>query len=72
MTQRHGLTVRPQENGVVVWLPRKMELLEVLALFDGVSIDSIARRPVTLEDAYLELIGETSAEENVCTRIRLG
>jgi ABC-2 type transport system ATP-binding protein len=58
VAQRRGLTVRPQENGVAVWLARKMELREVLALFDGIPIDSIARRPVTLEDAYLELIGD--------------
>jgi len=62
VAQKHGLTVRSQENGVAVWLPRKMELREVLALFDGVPIDSVARRPVTLEDAYLELIGKLRAE----------
>jgi len=50
-----GLSTRPLDHGLAIWLSRKMDLSETLALFEGMRIDSISRRPVTLEDAYIEL-----------------
>lgn len=50
-----GLETRSLDHGLAIWLDRKMELRETLDLFQGTTIDSISRRPVTLEDAYIEL-----------------
>ena len=52
----HGLTTRQQEGGIAVWLSKRLELREILTLFEGVPITSLSRRPVTLEDAYVEIM----------------
>jgi ABC-2 type transport system ATP-binding protein len=54
----HGFETRDLEHGLAVWLPKRLELRELIATFDGVPLDSIARRPVSLEDAYVELSRE--------------
>ncbi len=51
----HGLTMRRYDNHLAFWIPERLELRELLAKFEGISIDSIARSPVTLEHIYLEL-----------------
>jgi len=53
---QHGLTTRQHEAGVIVWLSQRLELREILTLFEGVPVTSLARRPVTLEDAYVEIM----------------
>jgi ABC-2 type transport system ATP-binding protein len=53
--RKNGLQTRPFETGVAIWLDRKMELREVIELFGNLPVDSLSRRPVTLEDAYTEL-----------------
>jgi ABC-2 type transport system permease protein len=50
-----GLQYRWHEHGLAVWLQHRMELRDVLGLFDGAPVDSISRRSVQLEDVYLEL-----------------
>ncbi len=55
LATQYDLATRSLDHGLAVWLNRKMELREVLDLFEGVPIESISRRPVTLEDAYVEL-----------------
>ena len=55
---RAGLTVRRTEQALVIWLPRAMNLREVLAIFDGLPVTAVSRRPVTLEDAYVEVLRE--------------
>jgi ABC-2 type transport system ATP-binding protein len=52
---QQGLQHRRHEHGMAVWLQHRMELRDVLGLFDGAPIDSISRRSVQLEDVYLEL-----------------
>ena len=52
---RHGLQIRQLEHDLALWLPRKMELRELVDMFEGASVTSLARRPVSLADAYLEL-----------------
>ncbi|MCG9886929.1 MAG: ABC transporter ATP-binding protein [Cyanobacteria bacterium] len=37
------------------WVPERLSLAELLAAFEGIAIDSIARHPVNLEHVYLEL-----------------
>jgi len=53
-----GFTTRALDHGLAIWLNRRMDLRETLGLFEGVKIDSISRRPITLEDAYLEVSRE--------------
>jgi ABC-2 type transport system ATP-binding protein len=55
VARSRGFETRNLEQGLAVWLPKRMELRELIATFDGVPLDSIARRPVCLEDAYVEL-----------------
>jgi len=38
------------------WLPKPMELKEIINLFDGISLDTISRQPVRLEHIYLEVM----------------
>ena len=52
---RHQLETRRFEHDVALWLPRKMELRELAELLAEAPITSLARRPVTLADAYVEL-----------------
>ena len=51
----HGLTMRRYDTHLAFWIPEKLELKDLLAKFDGLPIDSIARSPVTLEHIYLEV-----------------
>jgi ABC-2 type transport system ATP-binding protein len=53
---KHRLTTRQQAGGIAVWLSQRLELREILTLFEGVPVTSLARRPVTLEDAYVEIM----------------
>jgi len=38
------------------WLVKPMELKEIIDLFDGIPLDTIARQPVRLEHIYLEVM----------------
>ena len=51
----HGFTLRRYDTHLAFWIPEQLELKELLAKFDGIPIDSIARSPVTLEHIYLEV-----------------
>ncbi len=53
--QQLGFTPRRYGNDLAFWLPQALELKEVIACFDGIPLDSIARQPVRLEHIYLEL-----------------
>jgi ABC-2 type transport system ATP-binding protein len=55
VAEKRGLQYRLHEHGLAVWLRQRMDLRDVLGLFDGAPIDSISRRSVQLEDVYLEL-----------------
>jgi ABC-2 type transport system ATP-binding protein len=37
------------------WLPEALEFKEIIAYFDGIPLDSIARQPVRLEHIYVEV-----------------
>jgi ABC-2 type transport system ATP-binding protein len=60
--ERHELTTRTQEQAIDVWLPRHFELRELVELFDGLGVTTLAQRPVTLQDAYLEILLATNAQ----------
>lgn len=67
-TQEEKAIARAQElhlphrrygSDLALWLPQPMELKEIITLFDGIPLDSIARQPVRLEHIYLEIIRKT-------------
>lgn len=37
------------------WLPKHLELKEIIACFEGIPIDSISRQPIRLEHIYIEV-----------------
>jgi hypothetical protein len=45
-------------------LPQNLDLREIVAALDGSKVSAISIDPVTLEDAYFELIGDSSFEEH--------
>lgn len=51
----HGFTLRRYDTHLAFWIPKRLELKELLNRFDGIPLDSIARSPVTLEHIYLEV-----------------
>ena len=51
----YGFTMRRYDTQLAFWIPERLELQEILARFEGIPIDSIARSPVTLEHIYLEM-----------------
>jgi ABC-2 type transport system ATP-binding protein len=53
--REHGFTHRRYGNDLAFWLPEQLELREILARFDGIPLDSIARQPVRLEHIYVEV-----------------
>ncbi len=50
-----GFECRRYGRELAFWLPRAMELKEILEYFDGIKIDSIMRQPVRLENIYVEV-----------------
>ncbi|MBD2341017.1 ABC transporter ATP-binding protein [Calothrix sp. FACHB-156] len=54
--QEYGFTHRRYGNDLAFWLTEPLELKEIIARFEGIAIDSIARQAVSLEHIYLELM----------------
>ncbi len=50
-----GFAYRRYGRELSLWLPKAMELKEILEHFDGIVIDSITRQPVRLENIYVEV-----------------
>ena len=50
-----GFTHRRYGNDLAFWLPEPLELRDIIAFFDGIPLDSIARQPVRLEHIYVEV-----------------
>jgi ABC-2 type transport system ATP-binding protein len=59
----HGFTPRRYGNDLAFWLPEPLELKEILARFDGIPLDSIARHPVRLEHIYMEITQAATTEK---------
>ncbi|BAW95739.1 ABC transporter, ATP-binding protein [[Synechococcus] sp. NIES-970] len=62
-----GFTQRNYGGDLAFWLPQSLELTEILDIFQGIPIDSIARQAVQLEHIYIEItqshiLTETQAE----------
>ncbi|MCA6573271.1 MAG: ABC transporter ATP-binding protein [Pseudanabaena sp.] len=50
-----GFEYRHYGRELSFWLPKALELKEILEYFDGIAIDSIMRQPVRLENIYVEV-----------------
>lgn len=50
-----GFTVRRYGNDLAFWLPESLDLSEIIARFDDIPLDSVARQPVGLEHIYVEI-----------------
>lgn len=50
-----GFTQRNYGGDLAFWLPEQLELKQILDIFDGIELDSIARQPVQLEHIYIEI-----------------
>jgi len=50
-----GFEYRHYGRELSFWLPKALELKEILEFFDGIVIDSIMRQPVRLENIYVEV-----------------
>lgn len=50
-----GFPHRYYSSDLAFWLPRSLELKEILTYFEGIPLDSISRLPVRLEHIYLEV-----------------
>ncbi|MGQ4648226.1 ATP-binding cassette domain-containing protein [Lyngbya aestuarii] len=46
---------RYSSNDLAFWLPKKLELPEIISCFEGIPLDSISHGPVQLEHIYLEI-----------------
>ncbi|MEI6428736.1 MAG: ABC transporter ATP-binding protein [Pseudanabaena sp. ELA607] len=53
--EKLGFPYRHYGRELALWLPRIMELKEIIHCFDGLDIESITRQPVRLEHIYVEL-----------------
>lgn len=50
-----GFPMRRYGNELAFWLPKHLELRDIIADFDGIPLDSIARQPARLEHIYMEI-----------------
>ncbi len=53
-----GWAVRPHAGQLLCLLPKAISLREVVQALDGGEVTSVSLQPVTLEHAYLELLGQ--------------
>ncbi|MCC5638485.1 ABC transporter ATP-binding protein [Nostoc sp. CHAB 5844] len=53
--QKYSFIPKYYGNELAFWLPEPLELKEIIARFEGINIDAIARQPVRLEHIYLEV-----------------
>lgn len=53
--QSLGYTHRYYGADLAIWLPNALELKDILIQFEGLPLDSITRKPVSLEHIYLEI-----------------
>jgi ABC-2 type transport system ATP-binding protein len=61
MAARLGIEVRRLDHDLALWLPKKLELRALLDLLGDTPLTSVARRPVLLSDAYVELTSASGA-----------
>lgn len=59
-----GFPYRYYGGNLAFWLPETLELAEIIACFENVTLDSISRQPVGLEHIYLEVTRDRSKNFN--------
>lgn len=57
-----GWAVRKHAGKICLLLPQNLNLREIVDALDGTKVSAVSVDPVTLEDAYLELVGDGRAE----------
>ncbi|GBE92192.1 ABC transporter ATP-binding protein [Nostoc cycadae] len=60
--QEYNFTAKYYGNELAFWLPEPLELKEIIARFEGIKLEAIARQPVRLEHIYLEVTQNTYSE----------
>lgn len=60
--RRCGFTPRRYGGDLAFWLPKHLELKEIVHRFEGIELASIARQPIRLEHIYLEVTREPAAD----------
>jgi len=55
-----GWPVRQHANQLRLLLPHHLSLREIVDALDGTQVSAVSVQPVTLEDAYLELMSDSS------------
>lgn len=53
--EKLGFTHRRYGSDLAFWIPESLDLKELIACFDGIPLDAIARKPVGLEHIYIEV-----------------
>jgi ABC-2 type transport system ATP-binding protein len=61
--KRYGFTPRRYGNDLALWLPKHLELKELVDRFEGIQLESVALQPVRLEHIYLEVMREQSQDK---------
>jgi ABC-2 type transport system ATP-binding protein len=54
-----GWPVRQHANQMRLLLPHPLSLREIIEALDGTQVSAVSVQPVTLEDAYLELMSDS-------------
>lgn len=65
--RKWGLIPRRYGNELAFLSSESLELGEIIARFDGISLDSVARQPVQLEHIYLELTQSSTTSKPLGT-----
>jgi ABC-2 type transport system ATP-binding protein len=60
-----GWPIRNYNQDLFFWVPEVLELSQIMNLFSGISLTSIARQPVSLEHIYLETMHHDSPHPNI-------
>ncbi|GAB4137590.1 MAG: ABC transporter ATP-binding protein [Cyanobacteria bacterium J069] len=53
--QKLGFPCRRYGNDLTFWLPEHLEMPEIIACFEGISLDSVSRQSVGLSHIYMEV-----------------
>jgi ABC-type uncharacterized transport system ATPase subunit len=54
-----GWAVRQHAGQMRLLLPQDLSLRDIVDALDGTQVSAVSVQPVTLEDAYLELVGDS-------------
>lgn len=61
--RKYGFTPRRYGNDLALWLPKRLELKELVDRFEGIKLESVALQPIRLEHIYLEVMRDQSQDK---------